>query len=286
MINLKAQLGSISLPLVILTAGSDAHLLENGDFSSWESPTRPANWIVEDTTRARIERSDHPVHSIPFSCSMTRLVPGTGNNNGVKQFVPVTPGQVYTFSAWFYDHDDNARGGLLITWCDGDSTAISSTTVCYTDSSIPDWQRLTRTATAPERAVYAKCLLRVYGKSAGPAGGVVFCDDASFEAGGGGVEEPGRLDGNGTSLQVKSPANAGSDVVLALGSSGSVRLAVFDCTGSECNRIYSGQLCAGYHSWRWVGEGVSGCRRAPGVYFILCQQGNAQPLVRKLVLAE
>ncbi len=274
-------------PVVLMLFGvtaANANLLENGDFSQWDSPTSPAGWIVEDTIRARIERSDSLSHSVPYSCKITRLVSGTGNNYGVRQFVPVTPGRVYTLSAWYYDDDINARGGIVITWCRGDSSAIRSTSVVYTDSGIRTWQRLVKSETAPDSTVYGKCMLRVYGFTGSPSGGVVYADDAEFYEGGGGIAEDYRNIREEVKLRVISLNNGVKKISLVPGMMGSGRLDIYDITGSPRVQIYRGLFSGAEQSFIWDGTDHNRRKLPAGVYFAAFQNGQTTPLVEKFIL--
>jgi len=263
-----------------ISAGGSGNLLMNGDFAHWESSTQPTAWIVEDTTKAKIAQNNDIVRSSPYSCKITRMVTGTGNNYGLRQFVNVTPGMVYTFSAWFYDDDINARGGLLITWCRNDSTAIRSTTVTYTDSSIHTWQKLVRTDTAPDSAVYAKCLLRIYGFSGGPSGGIVFVDDAEMTQGTGSINETDEAISNNR-LTLVNLAHTNIAIRLTVSSLSNVNLAIFDIKGSKCVQLHSGNINAGTHAF-YLDDHKYLTR---GVYFVVAQLSDSKRLVSKLVIS-
>jgi len=269
----------------ISSSGVRANLLENGDFSSWVSPTKPAGWIVEDSTKARIERSDDTVRSVPHACRITRLVTGTGNNYGLKQFVPVTPGAVYTFSAWYFDDDVNARGGIVITWCRADSSAIKSTTVAYTDSAIHTWQRLVKTDTAPDSTVLAKCLLRVYGFTGGPAGGVVYVDDAEFNAGAGAVSETETNGLRGASLKVSPTGSENVQIKLTIDRPVNGRLDVYNLIGLKCRELWRGSLASGDYNFYWDGRDQEGRRLSPGVYFVMFEGESGATRTQKFVFS-
>lgn len=279
------KLGGLILFGVFMTVGiTRANLLANGDFSSWISPTQPVAWIVEDSTKARIERSADTTHSMPYAVRITRLVTGTGNNYGLKQFVPVNAGAIYTLSAWYFDDDVNARGGIVITWCRGDSSAIRSTTVAYTDSAIHTWQRLVRSDTAPDSTVFAKCLLRVYGFPGGPAGGVMYADDAEFYEGAGGVleKEPGRRRGVLLNAFLKGTENVQINLMVDRPLSG--RLDVYNQAGFKCVKVWQGSLAPGNYVFSWDGKDGKGQLLAPGVYFVMFEGPAVKPQTKKLIL--
>lgn len=269
----------IFLPLVSFEPLPAANLLVNGDFSNWLSPREPYGWIVEDTTKAKIEQETSLNHSEPYSCKITRLVTGTGNNYGLKQYITVTPETIYTFSSWFYDDDINARGGLLITWCRGDSSAIRSTSVVYTDSSIHTWQRLVRTDTAPDSAVYARCLLRVYGFTGGPAGGVIYVDDAQFVTGSGGINQFVNENLPHRRLLVIPEGTGELNIALTLDFSSWTSISIYDLAGNERQRLYTGKLSTGTHRFR-----LDNNEFPQGVFFVVTRLTDSEPLVSKFVI--
>ncbi|MEO0025827.1 MAG: hypothetical protein ABIK54_03605 [candidate division WOR-3 bacterium] len=270
----------LRLSVITITATNivTANLLVNGDFSNWESPRQPSGWIVEDTTKAKIEQESGTIHSSPYSCKITRLVTGTGNNYGLRQYVNIIPANVYTFRAWFYDDDVNARGGLLITWCRQDTSAIRSTSVVYTDSAVHTWQQLSKTDTAPDSAVFARCLLRIYGFTGGPAGGVIYIDDAEFVAGSGGLNE---AHGNIPLQYSISALPAGSKyhtIRLQLDAPAYTILTIFDLTGRQQKKLFSGELPAGINLFT-----VETNELTSGVAFAIARCSGRPPLVTKLV---
>lgn len=238
-----------------------ANLLRNGDFAEW-SGIYPVGWLVEDTTKARVERGTDPVRSAPAAAKITRRVEGTGNNAGVKQLVPVTGGQDYTLTAWCFDNDDNAAAGIGISWRAADTSYISHSGTAYSDSAVRTWQRVFKTAAAPSNAVYADCLLRVYGFSGSPAGGVIHFDDASFVQGAGAVEEPARQPGLACVSVRPNPVSGPARVNLVLARAGQVAVAVYDRAGSRVAVLAGGRMEAGSHELA-LDRGL-----VPGSYFV------------------
>ncbi|MFO7637923.1 MAG: hypothetical protein R6X14_01255 [bacterium] len=242
------------IAVLLVTAGlllggtAGANLLRNGDFSEWTG-IYPVGWLVEDTTKARVERSTDPVRSAPAAVRITRLVEGTGNNAGVKQLVPITGGQEYTLTAYALDNDANASAGIGISWRAADTSYIIHSGTVYGDSAIRTWQRLFKTATAPANAAYADCLLRIYGFTGSQSGGVIYFDDASLVQGAGAVEEPGLLPGL-TRVSVRpNPARGPARVSFTLARGGPVTVAAYDRTGSRVAVLASGELAAGDHEF-------------------------------------
>lgn len=264
----------ILLMATLLSGITSANLLVNGDLSQWTSPYQPTGWMVEDTTKARVEQCGDPVRSPAFSAKITRLVTGTGNNYGLRQNVAVTPGQVYTLRAWYYDDDPNARGGLSITWRTAGDTFIENSGTVYTDSAIHAWQLLSKTDTAPANAAVANVLLRIYGFTGGPAGGVVYIDDADFSLGAGAVAETPVRSIQPVLRVTPVPAHRHATLIFGPSVSRPASLTIYDASGAV------------RRNWQSVGSSSSlfwDCtdqrsRRLPaGLYFAVLKTatGNA-----------
>jgi hypothetical protein len=269
--------------LLLAAALATGNLLVNGDFSSWDSPIQPTGWSVEDTVYARIEQCPDPNHSPAYSARITRLVAGTGNNKGVMQYIPVTAGQIYTLEAWYFDDDVNARGGMSITWRTADSTYIDNSGTVYTDSAVHTWQQLGVTDTAPATAVWANALLRVYGFTGGPAGGVVYLDDVVFDEGTGAVAD--RPSGSALTRFSTGPSIVIGQTSLryTLARTGPVSLTIHDLTGTARRCLVAARQSAGDHSVSWDGKDNSGNLLSQGLYFAVLRTETGET-VRKLVL--
>jgi len=232
--------------LLLLGGTAGANLLRNGDFSEWTG-IYPVGWLVEDTTKARVERSTDPVRSAPAAVKLTRMVEGTGNNAGIKQLVPITGGQEYTLTAYALDDDDNASAGIGISWRAADTSYISHSGTAYGDSTVRTWQRVSKTATAPANAAYADCLLRIYGFTGSQAGGVVYFDDASLVQGAGAVEEPGQLPAPARISVRPNPVSGPARVGFAVARAGRVSVALYDRTGRRVVLLADRRFEAGAH---------------------------------------
>jgi len=282
---MRPGIGLVSLAVLLLSVpGAKADPLENGDFSNWSTPTQPTGWTVEDTNKARIEQSTDPVRSPVYAVKITRKVAGTGNNKGIKQLVPVNQNQGYTLTAWYFDNDINAGGGIGITWRDADTNYISSSGNAYTDSGIHTWQILTKADTSPPNAAFADILLRVYGFSGSDSLGVVYVDDAVFIAGCGIAEYNQSSIHSSIRLSVEpNPFPGYATIFLELPHPVRVNLDIYDITGMKCTTIYSGELSQAHNTFVWNGTGNSGQSLPAGLYFaVLNQTGNTT--VSKLVL--
>lgn len=272
-----------ALLLSATTAG--ANLLQNGSFSAWSSPTQPEGWVVEFATRVQVDQSNDPVHSSPHSAKLTRLFSGTGDNNGVRQFIPVQRSQTYTLSAWYHDISVDVRGGVGITWCRADSTALpgGSPPVAYTDSAIRDWQRLELTATSPDSPSLAlvKVYLRCYGFTGNQPNGVVHLDDAEFVEGAGAVTEASEAAAQ-VFFKATTLTTGGFRFSIGLPAERNVKLELYDMTGTRRGDIFEGRLAAGRRTVTTSTDQTASLN--DGVYFAVLTGATLSPITRRITL--
>jgi hypothetical protein len=279
------RLTVFALGIALLAVPLSANLLQNPDFSSWDSPYQPTGWTVEDTSRTEVEQANNPARSPQYSARLTRKVEGTGNNKGLLQQVAVSPDLGYTLDVWAYDDDNDVGAGVSITWRDDGGTYISNSGVFYSDSSIRTWQRLTMVDTAPSNAATADILVRTYGFTGSPSGGRFYVDDASFTQGVGVLEQPGSALRPGSAIAVEpNPTPGPSQIELEVARPGHVRLDVYDMTGSLRANVHSGGLEAGHHVFSWSGRDNVGQLLPSGLYFAVLNDSAGNATVCKLVL--
>ena len=278
------------LPILVTTLAlattSYANLVANADFSLWENPRQPAGWTVEDThaARTRVDQETATVRSAPCAAKLTRLVAGTGDNYGLKQLVPVTSDRAYTLSAWCYDDNADAKGGLSITWCYADTSSIGSTGVVYSDSGLHTWQKLTRSDTAPSNCVYAKVLARVYGRTGNQPNGVVFFDDADLDTGMGAIEETTVQAVTAAGLELQpNPTTGQATISFGLARAAHVELNLYDLTGSSVAELYAGALGVGQHRFPFTGRNHEGALLPAGLYFLVLTDSDNHSTVRKIM---
>lgn len=258
---------------------SKAELLTNRDFSNWTDPTRPAGWVVEDTTRAPVARSSNPVLSAPYSARITRMVAGTGNNYGLNQLVPVIPNQTYTISAWYLNSSTQARGGIGVSWYTPETTFISTTGITYSDTTITTWQRVSRVVTAPANAGFARTLFRVYGFATSQPGNVVYIDDASFSAGTALLESQTPTP-NKPSVIVAWPNPAAERIFFYAAPAAPATIEIFNMSGTLVQKLF---VPAG-STTIWNATDRAGNRLPAGIYFAQAAGTKGRGEVTKLVL--
>jgi hypothetical protein len=273
---------------ILFTGVAAANLLSNPGFTTWIDPGHPSGWTVEDTlvTRTRVEQDSITVLSAPYSAKLTRLVSGTGSNYGLKQYVPVSPGQVYTLAAWCFDDNVDGIGGISVTWCRADSSSLGNTGTIYTDSAVHTWQKLVRTDTVPDSTVYGKVLLRVYGWTGNQPDGYVFFDDADFDTGYGAVAESRACrPPDGSRLEVRpNPARGPAAVSFNTNHAADVDLALYDLAGTRRLELCSGRLGPGTQRFVLSGRDGRGASLPAGAYFlVLTEAGGRESSCKVLV---
>jgi hypothetical protein len=276
----------------LLVAGAPGlraqNLLLNPDFDSWTDDSTPANWKIENRTRAGTLRSDDAPFP-PYSLRIERRSDSTGNNYGLKQdSIPITGGQSYTISCWL--KADTMPGGtvhytsgrVLVTWRSASGGSLGSSNPSYVTSS--DWVQQIYVDTAPDTAVMASIMIRGYGRGnpKSIAGGLVYVDHAEFYLGSAVAEEsptPERqLD-----LQA-SPNPFASRVRLSCAGLGSrpVRLRIYDAIGQTVREW--DWLDGGASDVTWDGRDGIGADMPGGLYFAVAERGSQQLAVRRLLL--
>lgn len=91
---------------------------------------------------------------------------------------------------------------------------------------------------------------------------------------------PSRLE---LSLPGPNPAEAGTSLTLALPTSASVEVAVYDVTGRRVRELCDGVLAAGRHELPWDGLGERGSRVPPGLYLVQVRVGDWRQMRRVVV---
>jgi hypothetical protein len=278
---------AMGLAVFVPVAARSQNLLENGDFSQWPED-HPLGWWIEDSNKARVERSSDPVRSPGYSVKITRLVRGMGSNNGIRQqYIPVQTGEPYTLSAWVYDDEDSTSGGVSFSYYDSDTGYIgrfSGTT--YSESASPDWQLVSRTDTIPDSAAFVRVTLRVYNSDTSvSAGGIIYFDDAAFVQGLGAVAETPGPDGP-VRMAVEPNLSSGRTLITFTPQTpGHTWIGIYDLTGSLRAVPFTGVVPDLPQTVSWNRTDRSGRPLPDGLYFVVLNSPGGATSVRKLTLA-
>ncbi|MGB3977056.1 MAG: dockerin type I domain-containing protein [bacterium] len=132
------------------------NLLENPSFEVWGDDL-PEHWLSE--TNVVITKETDPVFDGIYSVGMETL---TNNNRGLYQDIPVIPGTLYDFSAYFYGSSAAKDLGLYLGWLDSDGVSLGGAGPAYnTDSGDYELVSLLEKE-APANAAWARCRVRAY----------------------------------------------------------------------------------------------------------------------------
>jgi hypothetical protein len=284
---MKKQIFFVLMSFFLFYGFSSANLLQNPSFDSWLDDSTPSNWVVEYRTYAGVFKEVGTIHTAPFSVKLERRQTGTGNNKGLRQRIPVTPGISHTLNAWLYDSNDQANGGIVLSWRNADSVSIGSTTVTYT-SDTSAWQLLTVTGTAPNRppdsvAAFVDVLLRTYSFTGSQPGGFIFVDDADFDISA--IEESKNPATLSSEYFVNSPNPFASvhHLGFKINNAIPVRLSVYDNSGELVKTLLVKILNTGSYCVSWDGTNEN-CRPvSSGIYYGVLVKSGYPAEIKKIV---
>lgn len=152
----------------------------NGDFELWTNGTMPDSWTAD--AGVGVAKETTTVHGGSASVKLTRNSTDNAQTDFLSAFVPITAGNAYTITFYYYDNDANARGSLIYTFYDAAQAAIGSTVYpgkYTTDQTV--WQTVSVPVTSPAGAAYVGVGTRVYAQTDGtPTGGSVYLDDVTI----------------------------------------------------------------------------------------------------------
>lgn len=247
--------------------------LLNGDFSQWDDPLHPTAWAVEDTRRTFVDSTWSSAGDAPPACRLTRRVAGSGNNNGIVQWLEVVPGGSCTLRARLRtplmpDTMQWVRAGIFVSWYMtdslGDSTFLGSTSPMYVHSD--SWAVVETILTAPDTANLARVGMRVYGRSSSTAGGIAICDDVVFPGG----QLEGVAESERRPVGIEAAPNPFADFTVLRfpgATPGLNRLRIRDAAGRTVRELSA--VRPGHGEFCWDGCDARGTRLPGGIYFVV-----------------
>jgi hypothetical protein len=276
----------IALLISIVVPAYSVNLLQNPSFETWTSLRQPANWTVEDTTQAKIYKESTNVFHGIYSAKMQRLIAGSGSNKGLMQRLTIPGRGQFVARARFKENTDSVSGGITITWRRSDESFLSSWTTTYTVNSA-NWQVVQRIDTAATDAGVADFLIRTYGTSTTPAGGIVVVDSVFFERVTGNVEE-NRTTNNLIPFTLEVSPNPFSNfatINFAIEPSSFQCVKIYDATGNIVKTITKSNYTNNVFRTIWDGRNTSGQLVPDGVYFVALETNqNKTKVVKSLLL--
>ena len=164
--------GAADVENVVTTACSGASAPDKSNWGfeeAWVNDPPPD--FEKPTTGYKTVRSIATVHSGAAACELTWT--SVDNQDLVQaMYMPISPGQQSTITAWLYDGHPGGRGRLALMFYAADKKAIS-----YTDSysgtystDTGTWVKHTYSTTAPPAAAFVRGMIRLYDVSAGWTG--------------------------------------------------------------------------------------------------------------------
>lgn len=157
------------------------NLVTNGNFETWADGA-PTGWtitvpenggsVAQETAAANVQNG---TSSIRFTAPA-----GTGNVRAAWTDIPVTAGHEYTFSYWYKDESDDARGRHWASWRVGTAQLDDNADVLRPDYMVntSGWTQVTYTLEAPATATAFRLDFRVYQETGNS--GLIYYDNVSL----------------------------------------------------------------------------------------------------------
>ncbi len=181
------KLYTLLFALTLGSAMNAQNLVTNGSFETWTTGV-PDGWstfpsttnggsIAQETAAANVQNG---------TSSLKVIAPaGTGNVKTAYTDIPVIGGQQYTFSYYYKDASDNAKGRHWAGWRTDsaqllDNEDILRPTTYYANSAGNAYELVTFNMTAPATATMFRLDFRVYQEAAGFDSGVIYYDNVVF----------------------------------------------------------------------------------------------------------
>lgn len=181
------KLYTLLFTIALGTAVSAQNLVTNGSFENWTAGV-PDGWTTfpSATNGGSIAQEMGAANVQNGTSSLKVIAPaGTGNVKTAYADIPVTGGQQYTFSYYYKDASDNARGRHWASWRTDTAQLIDNEDILrpatyYPNSAGNGWELVTFNMTAPATATVFRLDFRVYQEAAGFDSGTIYYDNVVF----------------------------------------------------------------------------------------------------------
>jgi len=166
----------------ISTSINAQNLITNGGFENWTEGAADGITLTIPANGGSLTQETTDVHGGTSAAKFTAPA-GTGNVKAAFVDFPVVGGQQYTFSYWYKDTSDDARGRHWASWRTSSAQLTDNADVLQPDyfGNTTGWQQVVITATAPATATLFRLDFRVY-KDTGMSG-VILYDDVALVTG-------------------------------------------------------------------------------------------------------
>ena len=161
------------------------NLVTNGSFETWTTGV-PDGWVTfpSNANGGSIAQEMGAANVQNGASSLKVIAPaGTGNVKTAYTDIPVTAGQEYTFSYYYKDASDNAKGRHWAGWRSDSAQLDDNADVLRPNAYFANsngWELVTFTGTAPATATMFRLDFRVYQEAAGQDSGVIYYDNVVF----------------------------------------------------------------------------------------------------------
>lgn len=268
------------------TATSSGNLLTNGSFDSGLS-----GWSAFGNVFA--ENRNYLVRTGPGGAKLFSTFV-EGSDSGMFQDFPASEGTAWELSAHAMTtcredpiNETNLNQAIArIVFRSSSNEELGSQDVILVDNQAPlgTWTRYSVIANgAPPGTV----VVEAYILFVSPAleGGAVFVDDVTFrELDPASVPEVETVGPISLLRNTPNPFETATTIELQLSVAAPVDVAVFDVSGRQVARLFSGDLAAGSHALRWDGTNDAGVRLPAGVYPYVVRTPSGE-VVRTMLLA-
>lgn len=165
--------------VLAFSANAQTNLVPNGGFESWTDGTPDGVTVTVPANGGSLTQETTDVQAGTSSAKFTAPA-GTGNVRGAFTDIPVIAGHEYTFSYWYKDESDNARGRHWASWRAGTAQLTDNLAVLQPDymANTTGWQQVTITLEAPATATAFRLDYRVYQETGNS--GIILYDSISL----------------------------------------------------------------------------------------------------------
>ncbi len=181
------KLYTLLFTIALGTTISAQNLVVNGSFESWTTGV-PDGWTTfpSSANGGSIEQEMGAANVQQGTSSLKVIAPaGTGNVKTAYTDIPVVAGQEYTFSYYYKDASDNAKGRHWAGWRSDtaqldDNADVLRPNAYFANSAGNGFELVTITLTAPATATMFRLDFRVYQEATGQDSGVIHYDNVVF----------------------------------------------------------------------------------------------------------
>lgn len=187
------KLYTLLFTIALGSAMTAQNLVTNGSFESWTAGTPDAWTVTLPANGGSVTQETAAVNVQNGTSALKVTAPaGTGNVRTSYTDIPVVGGQQYTFSYYFKDESNNARGRHWASWRTATAQLDDNADILRPNDYFANtngYELVTYTMTAPASATVFRLDFRVYQEATGADSGIIFYDNVAFGSGSMGVNK-------------------------------------------------------------------------------------------------